>query len=101
MLLFLIIPVAFKRLKRFKFFNMEFEVDSFIEQAAIETVEISGNKAQLMTYLTKTQIIKERAARKLGESKKVSSIKQTSQIRVTGSMVKPIHVSKSDPLVKE
>lgn len=52
MLLFLIIPVAFKRLKRFKFFNMEFEVDSFIEQAAIETVEISGNKAQLMAYLT-------------------------------------------------
>lgn len=48
----------------------------------------------------KTQIIKERAARKLGESKKISSIKQASQIRVTGSMVKPIHVSKSDPLVK-
>ncbi|AZV42960.1 hypothetical protein [Peribacillus asahii] len=51
MLLFLIIPVAFKRLKRFKFFNMEFEVDN-IEQAAIETVEISGTKAKLMAYLT-------------------------------------------------
>lgn len=50
MLLFLVIPVAFKRLKRFKFFNMEFEVDN-IEQAAIETVEISGTKAQLMAYL--------------------------------------------------
>ncbi|MFJ7975672.1 hypothetical protein ACIQZI_08105 [Peribacillus sp. NPDC096379] len=50
MLLFLIIPVAFKRLKRFKFFNMEFEVDD-IEQAAIETVEISGTKAKLMAYL--------------------------------------------------
>jgi len=51
MLLFLILPVAFKRLKRFKFFNMEFEVDN-IEQAAIETVEISGTKAKLMAYLT-------------------------------------------------
>lgn len=50
MLLFLVIPVAFKRLKRFKFFNMEFEVDH-IEQAAIETVEISGTKAKLMAYL--------------------------------------------------
>lgn len=43
MLLFLIIPVAFKNLKRFKFFNMEFEVDH-VEKAAIETVEISGPK---------------------------------------------------------
>ena len=51
MLLFLIIPVAFKRLKRFKFLNMEFEVDD-IEKAAIETIEISGTKAQLMAYLT-------------------------------------------------
>ncbi|MCG7334447.1 hypothetical protein MHZ95_04020 [Sporosarcina sp. ACRSM] len=49
--MFLVIPVAFKRLKRFKFFNMEFEVDD-IEQAAIETIEISGTKAQLMAYLT-------------------------------------------------
>ncbi|HBI03414.1 MAG TPA: hypothetical protein DDY49_05225 [Paenibacillaceae bacterium] len=51
MLLFLVIPVAFKNLKRFKFFNMEFEVDH-VEKAAIETVEISGTKAQLMSYLT-------------------------------------------------
>ncbi|WP_102348582.1 hypothetical protein [Bacillus sp. Marseille-P3661] len=51
MLLFLIIPVAFKRLRRFKFFNMEFEVDT-VEQAAIEAVEISGTKAKLMAYLT-------------------------------------------------
>ncbi|MEK3975179.1 MULTISPECIES: hypothetical protein [unclassified Psychrobacillus] len=50
-LLFLIIPVAFKRLKRFKFLNLEFEVDN-IEQAAIETVEISGTKAKLMAYFT-------------------------------------------------
>ena len=50
-LLFLLIPVAFKRLKRFKFMNLEFEVDN-IEQAAIETVEISGTKAKLMAYFT-------------------------------------------------
>ena len=50
-LLFLTIPVAFKRLKRFKFLNLEFEVDN-IEQAAIETVEISGTKAKLMAYFT-------------------------------------------------
>lgn len=51
LLLFLTIPVAFKRLKRFKFLNLEFEVDN-IEQAAIETVEISGTKARLMAYFT-------------------------------------------------
>lgn len=51
MLLFLVTPVAFKSLKRFKFFNMEFEVD-YIQKVAIETVEISGTKAQLMSYLT-------------------------------------------------
>jgi len=51
MFLFLIIPVAFKRLKRFKFLNLEFEVED-IELAAIETIEISGTKAQLMAYLT-------------------------------------------------
>jgi hypothetical protein len=51
LLLFLIIPVAFKRLKRFKFLNLEFEVDN-IEQAAIETVEISGTKAKLMAYFS-------------------------------------------------
>ena len=51
LLLFLTVPVAFKRLKRFKFLNLEFEVDN-IEQAAIETVEISGTKAKLMAYFT-------------------------------------------------
>lgn len=51
LLLFLTIPVAFKRLKRFKFLNLEFEVDN-IEQAAIETVEISGTKARLMAYFS-------------------------------------------------
>ncbi|TQR18483.1 hypothetical protein [Psychrobacillus soli] len=51
LLLFLTIPVAFKRLKRFRFLNLEFEVDN-IEQAAIETVEISGTKAKLMAYFS-------------------------------------------------
>ncbi|MGV3464338.1 MAG: hypothetical protein ACO1OT_03470 [Heyndrickxia sp.] len=50
-LLFLIIPVAFTRLKRFKLFNFEFEVEDK-EQAAIQTVEINGGKAKLMAYLT-------------------------------------------------
>lgn len=54
MLLFLVIPVAFRRLKRIKFFNFEFELEN-IEQAAIETVEISGGKAKLMAYLTSEQ----------------------------------------------
>ncbi|MBA4536569.1 hypothetical protein H1Z61_05240 [Bacillus aquiflavi] len=54
MLFFLVIPVAFKRLKRFKFFNLEFEVEN-IEQAAIHTVEVSGGKAKLMAYLTSEQ----------------------------------------------
>ncbi|PKR83405.1 hypothetical protein [Heyndrickxia camelliae] len=50
-LLFLMIPVAFTRLKRFKLFNFEFEVEDK-EQAAIQTVEINGGKAKLMAYLT-------------------------------------------------
>ncbi|MBS4172756.1 hypothetical protein [Bacillus sp. FJAT-49736] len=50
-LLFLIIPVAFTRLKRFKLFNFEFEVEDK-EQAAIQTVEINGGKAKLMAYLS-------------------------------------------------
>jgi hypothetical protein len=50
-LLFLIVPVAFTRLKRFKLFNFEFEVEDK-EQAAIQTVEINGGKAKLMAYLT-------------------------------------------------
>ncbi|KQL54339.1 hypothetical protein AN964_13110 [Heyndrickxia shackletonii] len=49
--LFLMIPVAFTRLKRFKLFNFEFEVEDK-EQAAIQTVEINGGKAKLMAYLT-------------------------------------------------
>lgn len=51
LLLFLVIPVAFKKIKRIKFFNLEFEVED-IEKSAIETVEISGRKAKLMAYLT-------------------------------------------------
>ncbi|TWT09322.1 hypothetical protein [Planomicrobium sp. CPCC 101079] len=51
MLLFLVIPVAFKKLKRLKLFNMEFEVND-IEQAAIQTIEVSATKANYMLYLT-------------------------------------------------
>ncbi|PLS17189.1 hypothetical protein CVD28_14150 [Bacillus sp. M6-12] len=51
MLLFLVIPVAFARLKKFKLFNLEFEVEDK-ELAVIQTVEISGGKAKLMAYLT-------------------------------------------------
>ncbi|TWT25938.1 hypothetical protein [Planomicrobium sp. CPCC 101110] len=51
MLLFLVIPVAFRRLKRLKLFNLEFEVND-IEQAAIETIETSATKAKYMLYLT-------------------------------------------------
>ncbi|WKA53031.1 hypothetical protein [Planococcus shixiaomingii] len=51
MLLFLVIPVAFKKLKRLKLFNMEFEVND-IEQAAIQTIEVSATKAKYMLYLT-------------------------------------------------
>ncbi|USK57947.1 hypothetical protein [Peribacillus asahii] len=44
------------------------------------------------------QDIRNRAARKLGETSTNQSAKQTDKI--TGSMVKPIHVSNTDPLVK-
>ena len=44
------------------------------------------------------QDIRNRAARKLGETSTNRSAKQTNKI--TGSMVKPIHVSNTDPLVK-
>lgn len=50
-LLFLIIPVAFLRLKKFKLFSMEFEVEQK-EKAAVETVKIHAAKAQLMSTLT-------------------------------------------------
>ncbi|WP_102348583.1 hypothetical protein [Bacillus sp. Marseille-P3661] len=52
---------------------------------------------------TKTPIriqdIKERAAKKLGQNTERNT-KRTNKNNVTGSMVKPIHVSKTDPLVK-
>lgn len=51
MMLFLIIPVAFKRLRRFKFFSMEIEVEE-TERTAIETIELTGKKAKLMAYLS-------------------------------------------------
>jgi hypothetical protein len=50
-LVFLVIPVAFTRLRRFKFFSMEFEVESK-EQAAIQHTEMNGSKAKLMAYLS-------------------------------------------------
>jgi hypothetical protein len=49
-LLFLVVPVAFLRLKRFKFFNVEFEVEG--ERAAIQQAIITTSKASLMEYLT-------------------------------------------------
>ncbi|MGI2326817.1 hypothetical protein [Planococcus sp. YIM B11945] len=51
MLLFLVIPVAFKKLKRLKLFNMEIEVND-VEQAAIQTIEASATKTKYMLYLT-------------------------------------------------
>ncbi|MED4929090.1 hypothetical protein, partial [Bacillus smithii] len=51
MLFFLVIPVAFKNLKRFKFFSMEFEVAQ-VEKEAIENIEISALKAQIMAKLS-------------------------------------------------
>ncbi|EFM11355.1 hypothetical protein PaecuDRAFT_1801 [Paenibacillus curdlanolyticus YK9] len=49
-MLFLVVPVAFLRLKRFKFFNVEFEVEG--ERAAIQRAIITTSKASLMEYLT-------------------------------------------------
>ncbi|MCY9516878.1 hypothetical protein [Paenibacillus apiarius] len=50
MLLFLIIPVAFLRLKKFKLFQLEFEVDRK-ENAAVDLAVINATKANLMSYL--------------------------------------------------
>jgi hypothetical protein len=51
MLLFLIIPVAFLRLKKFKLFNIEFEVEKK-EKAALDTAKINATKVNLMSYLS-------------------------------------------------
>lgn len=48
----------------------------------------------------RTQDIRDRAARKLSETSTNRSAKQTNRIKITGSIVKPIHVSKTDPLVR-
>ena len=48
----------------------------------------------------KTDVIIERAVRKLGQTSTNRSTKQANRISITGSIVKPIHVSKTDPLVK-
>ncbi|MGE8077480.1 hypothetical protein [Peribacillus loiseleuriae] len=45
------------------------------------------------------QDIRDRAKRKLGETSTNRNAKQTNQVKITGSIVKPIHVSKTDPLV--
>jgi hypothetical protein len=49
-LLFLVVPVAFFRLKKFKFFNVEFEVET--ERAALQNAIVTTSKASLMEYLT-------------------------------------------------
>lgn len=54
MLLFLVIPLAFRRLTRFKFFNLEIEVDA-AAQTVIETIEVSAPKAKLMAYLSSSE----------------------------------------------
>ncbi|NBI31153.1 hypothetical protein [Chengkuizengella marina] len=51
MIIFLIIPVGFRRLRRIKLFRMEIEVEN-VEKAAIQTIEITGGKAKLMAYLS-------------------------------------------------
>lgn len=48
----------------------------------------------------KTDVIIERAVRKLGQTSTNRSTKQANRINITGNIVKPIHVSKTDPLVK-
>lgn len=54
MLLFLVVPLAFRRLTRFKFFNLEIEVDA-AAQTVIETIEVSAPKAKLMAYLSSSE----------------------------------------------
>lgn len=54
MLLFLVVPLAFRRLTRFKFFNLEIEVDA-AAQTVIETIEVSAPKVQLMAYLSSSE----------------------------------------------
>ncbi len=44
----------------------------------------------------RTQDIRDRAKRKLGET---STNRNANQVKITGSIVRPIHVSKTDPLV--
>ncbi|MCG7334448.1 hypothetical protein MHZ95_04025 [Sporosarcina sp. ACRSM] len=46
------------------------------------------------------EAIKARAARKLSLSSAGQSRKKDNRVTVTGQMVKPIHVSKTDPLVR-
>lgn len=47
-----------------------------------------------------TKNVKERAAKKLSKLSANSGTKKANGIVVTGNMVKPIHVSKTDPLVR-
>lgn len=69
-----------------------------------KVTNISLNKGVIYMEKAKTPIrttdIKERAARKLGQTGTNQSTKQANKINITGRMVKPIHVSKTDPLVK-
>jgi hypothetical protein len=54
LLLFLVVPVAFLRLKKFKFFNVEFELET--EKAALQNAIVTTSKASLMEYLTSRDV---------------------------------------------
>ncbi|MBN2980390.1 MULTISPECIES: hypothetical protein [Cohnella] len=50
LLLFLVVPVALMRLRRFRFFQVEFELET--EKAAMQNAIVTSSKASLMAYLT-------------------------------------------------
>ncbi|WP_110929668.1 hypothetical protein [Bacillus massiliglaciei] len=50
-LLFLLAPIAFLRLTRFKFFNLEFEIEKQ-EAAIFEVFSVSSSKMKFSSYLT-------------------------------------------------
>ncbi|WP_186670659.1 hypothetical protein [Sporosarcina sp. BP05] len=45
--------------------------------------------------------VKERAAKKLNQFSAKESTERVNPLIITGQMVKPIHVSKTDPLVRK
>ncbi|MEK5070125.1 hypothetical protein [Sporosarcina sp. FSL K6-1508] len=48
-----------------------------------------------------TKNVKDRAAKKLSKLNANPGTTKTSDLVVTGNMVKPIHISKTDPLVRK